>query len=730
LKSFIRSGLLGRLPVATAFRPDDASSWGVDFDALFSRDGLAATGATISAPSAFRNMVNSLFTGVGEAPACRRTILPRRDRPVTPMSLQQRRDCRMGVGAQRVVNVPEAYLKSDDVATLFAQATACHRSGQLAEAKVGYKKVLEKHPNHFDTLHMLGRCEYQSGDCIAAERFLKLAVLSDPQSAAARCDLGVVLAALQRHDEALACYDDLIAVRSDFVDVHFNRGNLLSRLGRFAEAAASYDEVVTIDPSHVTALFNGGHSLQELGRLGDAIARYDRILAMKPAYLSALINRGSAFKDLRRAKEAIADFDLALAIKPDDIIASINRGQALLLLGQVGEALESFDRALSINSESDLAWIGRAHIMILTRNFTEALAACQRALAIQPNSASALALIGQSNMLQGDAEAAVSYFDRSLAIKPDDAAVLSNWIFALDFSADGGYARHQAARSEFWRQIGSKISAEHPSHHENDLDPTRRIVLGYVSFDFRHHSATYSFRPVLENHDKSRFEVICYSASPIEDAVTDSFRHIADRWRNTLQWSDDQLADCIRADKVDILIDLSGHTEGNRLGVFARKPAPIQVTAWGHATGTGMPTIDYLFSDRVAIPVEVRHLFAEQIYDLPCLMIVEPPPAELRCSEPPATSNGYLTYGVLNRISKISDAAIGVWARILRSDATSRLLIKDKLLDDASIQHLLLEKFAGSPRRRHHPGSVSARRRRNHLGGVVYGRAGRGEARG
>jgi predicted O-linked N-acetylglucosamine transferase (SPINDLY family) len=266
-------------------------------------------------------------------------------------------------------------------------------------------------------------------------------------------------------------------------------------------------------------------------------------------------------------------------------------------------------------------------------------------------------------------------------------------IFSLDFCS-GGCAQHQAARSEWWRQIGSKISAEHPPHHQNDLDPARRIVLGYVSGDFRHHSAAYSFRPVLENHDKSRFEVICYSTSPIEDDVTGSFRHIADRWRNVLQWSDDQLADCIRADKVDILIDLSGHTNGNRLRTFAHKPAPIQVTAWGDGTGTGLPTMDYLFSDPVRAPSEMRHLFAEQIYDLPCAFIIEPPPAELRASEPPAILNGYVTYGVFTRASRLSNAVLEVWVRILRSDVTSRLLIKDFLLNDVSIQTRLLENFA------------------------------------
>jgi len=415
---------------------------------------------------------------------------------------------------------------------------------------------------------------------------------------------------------------------------------------------------------------------------------------VKPAHVPALNNRGAAFKDLRQPEKAIAELNLALAIDPDCTDAWINRGETLLVLRRLDEALASFDRALSIDAEQSLAWLGRANILLLTSRVADALAACQRAIAIEPNSVRALTQIGRCHAFQGDADVAVSFFDRALAIRPDDESALANKIWTLDFSADCDFARHQAARSEWWRRIGSNISTERPSQYENGRDPSRRIVLGYVSAEFRRRSAAYSFRPVLENHDKSRFEVICYSATPIEDDVTGSFQRLANRWRNVLQWPDDQLADCIRADKVDILIDLSGHSDGNRLRTFARKPAPIQVTAWGHGTGTGLPTIDYLFSDPVAIPAEVRHLFAEQIYDLPSLIVIEPPPAELRCSVPPVMSNGYVTYGVLNRVSKISDAAIKVWARILSADVTSRLLIKDKLVDDPSIQRLLLERFA------------------------------------
>jgi predicted O-linked N-acetylglucosamine transferase (SPINDLY family) len=621
----------------------------------------------------------------------------------------------VSLGKQKAVSTAPAYRKSDDVADVFARARAFHQLGQLAEARVGYKKVLKKRPNHFAALHMLGASEHESGDSEAALRLFKRALLLDPLSAPVQCDLGIVLAALRRHDEALACFDKLITMQADFVEAHFHQGNVLLGLGRLAEAIVSFDNAIALDSQHVNALIGKGHALHLLGRFAEAITCYDKVLMVKPAHVPALVNRGAAFKDSRQADKAMAEFNLALAIDPDCTVAWINRGETLLVLGRREEALANFDRASSINTEQSLAWLGRANILMETSRIPDALAACQRAIAIEPNSVKALTQIGQCHLRQGDAEAAVSFFDRALAIRPDDESALGNKIYTLDFCADSDFAQHQAARSEWWRRIGSNIATQRPSQYENGRDPGRRIVLGYVSAEFRRRSAAYSFRPVLENHDKDRFEIICYSGTPIEDNVTGSFRQRADRWRNALQWSDDQLADCIRADKVDILIDLSGHTDGNRLRMFARKPAPIQVTAWGHCTGTGLPTIDYLFSDPVAIPADVRHLFAEQICDLPSLLIIEPPPAEFRCSVPPVMSNGYVTYGVLNRVSKMSDAAIEVWARILNSDVTSRLLIKDKLLDDPSVQRLLLDRFARhdiAPARIYFQGSTS---REGHL---------------
>jgi predicted O-linked N-acetylglucosamine transferase (SPINDLY family) len=157
--------------------------------------------------------------------------------------------------------------------------------------------------------------------------------------------------------------------------------------------------------------------------------------------------------------------------------------------------------------------------------------------------------------------------------------------------------------------------------------------------------------------------------------------------------ADDELAAKIRIDKIDILIDLSGHTDGTRLAVFARKPAPIAVTAWGNPTGTGSPTTDYLFADPVVIPADARHLFAEQVYDLPCCSIIDSPPAALRIADPPCLTRGYTTFGVFNRISKISPQAVTVWSEILRAAPGSRLTIKNTALDDAGLRRHLIERF-------------------------------------
>jgi predicted O-linked N-acetylglucosamine transferase (SPINDLY family) len=199
---------------------------------------------------------------------------------------------------------------------------------------------------------------------------------------------------------------------------------------------------------------------------------------------------------------------------------------------------------------------------------------------------------------------------------------------------------------------------------------------------------------VLKHHDRADFKTICYSGVVDEDDVTRQFQDLSHDWVRTSCLSDDQLADRIRQDGVDILIDLSGHSKGNRLLVFGRKPAPIQVTAWGHGGGTGLPMIDYQFTDPVHIPTWARPLFAETAYDLPCCITYEPPAYAPPVLESPARGRGFITFGSLNRFSKITPALLELWARVLRSVPHSHLLLKDGIFDDAQRRAAVFAHFA------------------------------------
>jgi predicted O-linked N-acetylglucosamine transferase (SPINDLY family) len=587
--------------------------------------------------------------------------------------------------------------RRQDVAGVFKNAMACYQRGLVGEAQKGFRLVLKKHPHHFETWHMLGLCEHQLGDSEAAVRAIKRALLVDPQSASAHSNLGTILLSMGRAEESLVSCDTAIRLAPTSTDAHYNRGNALFALGRFTDAAASFRTASALNPRSTDAFNNCGNALHKARQFLEAIACYDNVLTLDPGHVLAYINRGAALVELRKTDAAIADFDRALALAPDHAGAWINRGEALLLRRLLPEALQSYDAAIKLDPRSPEAWLGRANVLVLSRRVDDAKQACQQALAIAPNSVKALVQFGQCLAHQGDAEAAIALFDRALQIDPRNEAAHANRIFTLDFSASASFADHQAARADWWRAIGAVEVRGRPAPvHNNERNPLRKLVVGYVGAEFKRCSAAYTYRSLLENHDKAQFEIVCYSATTKSDEVTESFKQAADHWREVAQWSDDQLEDCVKRDKIDILVDLFGHSADNRLRVFARKPAPVQVTAWGHATGTGMPTMDYLFSDPIAIPHEVRHRFAEQVYDLPCLIVAEPPRGEFRSPVAPMTQNGFLTYGVFNRISKLSDAAVALWSRLLESKPDARLIIKDHMLDDGETCRLLLDRFARS----------------------------------
>ncbi|WP_164933813.1 tetratricopeptide repeat protein [Bradyrhizobium guangzhouense] len=573
---------------------------------------------------------------------------------------------------------------------IISAANAAYGQGRHAETEALCRQILNELPEHFSALHLLGLCAFSGQRFEAARQAFSQAVAVDPRSAQALSDLGATHFALGQYEEARASLQKAIGLKPNFPMALANLGNALLHLNRVAEAIETYDRAIKLKPDYVDALCNRGLAELALQQFDRARQSFDRTLLFQPRHVEALVGKGLVNIQLKNYDEAKSALEAALALRPGSAKILANRGRVNLELSRLEQAAADFDAALALSPRLEVALEGKAQVALSKGNTAQAMLACTTLLEENPGSAVAMALLSACLANQGEIASAVELLDAAIAIAPD-ASLIGRKIFFLDYLGEADFAVQQAARKQWWDVIGVRLPQRQLAPRQ--LDPDRRIVIGYVAAEFWYHSAAFTLLPVLSHHDHAKFEIICYSCAQVRDEMTAKFQSLADVWVEAGQLSDDQLADRIQADKVDILVDVSGHTTGNRLHVFARKPAPIQVSGFGHATGTGLQTMDYVLADPVFIPQSARHLLAEKVHDLPCLITIDPildvPPSEL-----PMLRNGYVTFGVFNRIYKISDEAIRVWSRIMRDVPGSRIIVKHTLLDDPLVRDGLVARFA------------------------------------
>jgi predicted O-linked N-acetylglucosamine transferase (SPINDLY family) len=595
---------------------------------------------------------------------------------------------------------------------------ALSRLGRRAEALASFDAAIVQRPDFADAHGNRAGVLSELGRSVEALASYDRAVALAPDSPQDWCNRGATLQELGRYPEAIASCDRAIALWPDFAAAHFNRGNALALCGDYGGALAGYERVLAVEPrntaaliarggvlrnlarpmdalasfqaalaiapDHPGALINCGNVLHGLGRHDEALACCDKVLAAQPNHAEALYNRGITLSELKRFEQALACYDRVLAIRPDHVEALCNRGHAAYALDRFGEALASYDRALATNPQHLDALYGRANTLLRLDRPAAALAGYDALLARAPDHADALDNRGAALLELGRCKEAVTSLRRALALAPDPSRH-TGLIFTLNFDPDLTTADLQAERAR-WNEAHARPLAACIGPHPNDRNPARRLRVGYVSAHFRRQAGTFAFGGVLLNHSADDFEVLCYSDTGDDaDEVTARFRARADRWHDTTALSDDALAQLIRADGIDILVDLVGHMSGNRLLVFARKPAPIQVTAWGEPTSTGLATMDYLLADPVLVPAAERALLAEQVADLPNFLGYWTPDVLPEPSPLPAIANGYVTLGSFNRLAKIGDPVLRRWAAILRALPGARLIVKaDQLLGDDS----------------------------------------------
>lgn len=324
----------------------------------------------------------------------------------------------------------------------------------------------------------------------------------------------------------------------------------------------------------------------------------------------------------------------------------------------------------------------------------EAVVHYEQALSIKPNYAAAHITLGNALSAQGQPQQAVTHYKRALSLWPPYASGHSNLLYALNYACGNDPASVYAAHLEY-AALREAPLAMAIAVHVNDRSPDRRLKIGYVSSDFRLHSVSYFIEPVLIHHNHDHFEIFCYANNLQKDEVTERLKSHVDHWRPINVLSDEQAAQHIRRDQIDILIDLNGHTGNNRLLVFARKPAPVQVTWLGYPNTTGLSAMDYRLTDGFADPPGMTEQFhSEKLVRLPeCFSCYQPPRDAPDVARLPALKNGYVNFGSFNNLAKINREVMTVWAKILQAVPDSRLILKNAGLGGKTAQKIVRKTF-------------------------------------
>ena len=604
--------------------------------------------------------------------------------------------------------------------------------------------------NHFGlALHELGQFDQALS---AYDRAIALA----PDQADAFCNRGNLLLDHGQAEDALKNYDRAIAIKPDLVEAIVNRGNALQELKRPIEALAAYERAIALNPSHGDAFFNRGSVLQQFSRFREALSCYDRALGLNPAHIQAWGNRGITLQELERYDESLKSYERAIALNPSYAPAYFNRGIVLEKLKRHGDAVASYNQALALDPNSAETYNNLGNALRVLRRAGEALPVYERALALKPDYAEAITNRGSALFELKRYNDALASFATSLALKPDFPETLYNrgncymemqrYALAIPdleavmrLDADYDYARgmlmHTKAHCCDWRdydveletietglRAGERIVTPFPfqamSQSPGDLracseifakdvypeqaEPLwkgerykhSKIRIGYMAGEFREQATSYLTVGLFEHHDKSRFEIYALDNGVNDSGPTRKRLEAAfDGFIDIGKLSDAEAAALIRAREIDILVDLNGYFGLERTGVFAHRPAPIQVNYLGFPATLGAPYLDYIIADKIVVPEDEAEHYVEKLVWLPDSyqsnddkrLIGDKTPTRAECGLP---EDGFV-FCSFNNSYKFTPDMFDVWMRILAKVPKSVLWVLES--NDALIPNLRKE---------------------------------------
>ena len=605
---------------------------------------------------------------------------------------------------------------NDAISAQFRDAVNRHSQGDLDAAETIYRAILAKDSDFVPALHLLGRIHAQREKLGDAEALFARALSLSPDDV----DILSDLAKLRRHagsaDEAKRLLESAISLEPGRAALHYALAGLHLEGGEIDSAIHRLERTVALDQNHADALNDLGAACLEAGRYDEARHSLERAVENNPSSPAAYRNLANLCSRMGDPKRSAEYYRQALERAPRDHELQMRLGDTLLLSGDHVAAMAAYravaehmpdnapawkrlaETAAKVERRTDaIAWYRRAleadprqpdvlnNLGILLSDdgqYDEAAAIFEQAVRIQPGFEAALHNLGGIFHLQNRHDEAVDAYKKALGIDPLNSLTLSNFIAITNYRREDRSELVDELIACYLRSLApERIRAM--VEHANDRTSGRRLRVGYVSPDFRLHSVSFFVEALIEGHDRERFEVYCYSDVADPDSVTERLNALSDHWRDTGSDSDEALALRIREDKIDLLVDLDGHFAGNRLSVFAQKPAPVQLSYLGYPATTGLPEVDYRLTDGIADPPgDAERGYSEKLIRLPESFLCYRPPGSVPPVAPIDPASGQITFGSFNELPKVSPELLQCWCRILQAVPESRLLLKATALVD------------------------------------------------
>ena len=594
-------------------------------------------------------------------------------------------------------------------------------------AEASCKEVLKKFRRSPALWNLFASSLHDAGKHQEAIKASSEAVKLKPDFIDGLITLGNALRGAKRSQEAIKQYEFALGLDANNTAAQLNRGSALRDIGKIDEALVAYMSATRTDPEYAPAYLNLGLALAAKSNFIAAIDNFDKALQIDGQMVQALVGKAEVYTNLEHIEQAIVSLKEARLIAPKDeqivtlladsyqrsgnlseaaeahkagIIDNPGSIKLMVALQRLVTKLGQFDSSIELAKEilrlepSENALMEAAYIELQRRQTSSSIAYCQKILELYPNNARAYGYLGMAYLDSADLDQSISMLDRAQELAPEWQDPMSNRCYAMNFS-------DQFSQKDIFN-YACTFEGRFPGpvppivHDRNRFTKNRKIKIGYMSADFKRHSSSYFLLPLIANHDHSKFETYGYYNDFRADSSTEEHKIHLDHWRDIGDLGDLELIELIRRDGIQILVDLSGHTAGNRLTALASKPAPVQLHWHMYANTLGMSSIDYRLTDSILEPYgETDSLYKEQLYRLDDGVVCYRGPDFIKNNDKSTSEKGRsFTFGSLNSASKMTPSVISLWAEILEKTPGSTMLLASRQLESEDLQDEFRKRFS------------------------------------